>query len=456
MKLGVDFGTTHTTAAVYRDDAVHFVQLDESQNLLRSMIYITREHEVILGKGAVERYLDENTGRIIVTREKKVGTVENWVARMSRGPLEPDGPIQLIYDVIIDEDISSPGRLIQSIKTGLRQEDYHGTNVFDRYYSLEKLIALILRHTRESAENQFGEPITEIALGRPVKFSDDPEVDAEAQQTLHNAAQMAGFENITYVPEPLAAAKFYTQNIDSEQTILIFDFGGGTLDFSILQVTPDGKSDVLSTHGVLVGGDDFDSAIMQGKVADYFGEKATLKPDDTPIPQHIYGFLANWQTIPLLSRVDTLPIIRRAQDKSSDPDAFVKLESLVMNNYGFPLFEAIEKAKRKLSSADTATVTLHEPKLDISVDMSRIEFQVLISPYLGEVQLGMSAALRKADISASQIDAVITTGGSSLIPIFQKMLSRKFPKATLVRSDTFGSVGAGLAIAASELNTPSG
>ncbi len=287
MKLGVDFGTTHTYAAVYHNGGVKFVKLDHPQNLLRSMIYITREHDVVLGKRAVERYLDENTGRIIITREKKVGTVENWVARMSRGPLEPDGPIQLIYDVIIDEDVSSPGRLIQSIKTGLRQEDYNGTNVFDRYYALEELIALILRHTRESAEKQFGEPITGVAMGRPVKFSDDPDVNKAAQAKLHKAAEIAGFENVSYVAEPLAAARFYTQEIDTEQTILIFDFGGGTLDFSILLVEPNGKSEVLSTHGVLVGGDDFDSAIMQGRVSEYFGEHAKMQPDNTPIPQHI-------------------------------------------------------------------------------------------------------------------------------------------------------------------------
>lgn len=451
MKLGVDFGTTHTTAAVYHNGGVKFVKLDHPQNLLRSMIYITREHDVVLGKRAVERYLDENTGRIIITREKKVGTVENWVARMSRGPLEPDGPIQLIYDVIIDEDVSSPGRLIQSIKTGLRQEDYNGTNVFDRYYALEELIALILRHTRESAEKQFGEPITEVAMGRPVKFSDDPDVNKAAQAKLHKAAEIAGFENVSYVAEPLAAARFYTQEIDTEQTILIFDFGGGTLDFSILLVEPNGKSEVLSTHGVLVGGDDFDSAIMQGRVSEYFGEHAKMQPDNTPIPQHIYGLLANWQTIPMLSRVDALPIIRRAQEKSNEPEAFAKLESLVMNNYGFPLFEAIERAKRQLSSAKNATITLHEPKLDISVNLSRLQFQVLISPYLGEVQLGISAALKKAGISAEQVDAIITTGGSSLIPIFPTMLARRFPDAKIVRSDTFGSVGAGLAISASEL-----
>ncbi len=153
----------------------------------------------------------------------------------------------------------------------------------------------------------------------------------------------------------------------------------------------------------------------------------------------------------MLSRVDALPIIRRAQEKSNEPEAFAKLESLVMNNYGFPLFEAIERAKRLLSSAKNATITLHEPKLDISVNLSRLQFQVLISPYLGEVQLGMSAALKKAGISAEQVDAIITTGGSSLIPIFPTMLARRFPDAKIVRSDTFGSVGAGLAISASEL-----
>ena len=140
MQIGIDFGTTHTSVAVNRNGNLSFLTLDDPSTLLRSMIYVTREHEVEVGRQAVMRYLDENTGRQIITREKKVGTVENWVAQMSRGPLEPDGPIHLIYDVIIDEDISSPGRLIQSIKMGLGQPDYKGTTIYERFFTVQELM----------------------------------------------------------------------------------------------------------------------------------------------------------------------------------------------------------------------------------------------------------------------------------------------------------------------------
>lgn len=450
MKLGIDFGTTHTTAAVYLDGTVQFVKLDSAENLLRSMIYITREQEIVLGRAGVQRYLAENTGRMVITREKAVGTVENWVARMSRGPLEPDGPIQLIYDVIIDEDISSPGRLIQSIKTGLRQEDYKGTNVFDKYYSVQELIALILKHVKDSAEAQFGQKVTRVVIGRPVKMAEDPEVDAAAQTRLNEAVELAGFTDIKYLPEPLAAARFYLQNLTSEQTVLVFDFGGGTLDLSILSAKSATDYKVLSTHGVLVGGDDFDSAIMQGTVSENFGKNATMEPDGRPVPLHLFELLANWQTIPLLSRAENLPVIRKAQQKSTMPDAFKRMEALVIQNYGFPLFEAIESAKRRLSDEESTSIVMDREHLNIEIPITRREFQITISQFLGEVQIGINAALEKAGLSAEDIDVVISTGGSSLVPIYKSILERKFTNAEIIRSDTFGSVGAGLAIAAND------
>lgn len=446
MQIGIDFGTTHTSAAITRNGKTTFVTLDEPNELLRSMIYVTREHEVEVGQQAVLRYLEENTGRQVITREKKVGTVENWVARMSRGPLEPDGPIQLIYDVIIDEDISSPGRLIQSVKMGLGQPDYEGTNIYDRFYTVQEMCSLLLKVVREKIEAETGEPIGPVLMGRPVRFSDSAEVNRAAQQKLYEASQIAGFNEVKFVPEPIAAASFYTSQLESEKVALIFDFGGGTLDLSIIRVNPPAPQEVLGTYGVVVGGDKFDSAIMAGKIATQFGKDAKLGSEKRPVPAHLYELLERFETIPLLSRANNMSLIRNAFYQSDDPPAFERFMQLVLNNYGYLLFQEIEAAKRRLSDIEQTEVALAVNEFALKSEITRLEFQVLISSYIADVQAGLTAVLEDAEISAENIDAVVSTGGSSLIPIFQRILRSRFPNAEQVQSDTFGSVSAGLAL----------
>ncbi len=458
MKLGIDFGTTHTTAAFYDQNAhkngrsLQFVPLDEASkdpHLLRSMIYMTREQETILGLEAVQTYLRDNTGRIAKLEQKVVGTIENTVSRVSRGPTEPDGPIVIVYDVIIEEDVSAPGRLLQSIKTGLRDPDYPGTTIYGQFYSLSQLIAILLAEVKARAEMYFRKEITGVTLGRPVKFSESAEADALAQQRLHEAAKIAGFAHVQFELEPVAAALFHTQDMQKEQTVLVFDFGGGTLDLTIMQADGRGKTDILATQGVLVGGDDLDTAVMRGKVASYFGTESNIDRQNHPFPTHLAGLLDRWQTIPELSKTDNISTIRHARVNGNNRSAYLALECLALKNYGFPLFEQIEQSKRHLSEQEITHLQMNVEDIHLDLQLTRREFQMFILDEMAQVQLGLKEVLHKAGLAADKIDVVVTTGGSSLIPVFQNMLSRRFKAAELVHSDTFGSVASGLAIRAS-------
>src|SRR5262249_13563306 len=152
-------------------------------------------------------------------------------------------------------------------KTALRSPSYEGTHFFGKFYSIEELIALLLRHVRAQAENYLGQTLEHVIIGRPVTFSNDAEIDHIAEARIRVAAQMAGFTDIFFVPEPLAAAAFYLEKPPVDETIFVFDFGGGTLDMTVLRSSAGGERRLLATTGILVGGDDLDSAIMRGKVA---------------------------------------------------------------------------------------------------------------------------------------------------------------------------------------------
>jgi len=219
---------------------------------------------------------------------------------------------------------------------------------------------------------------------------------------------------------------------------------------TIMEVEPNQPPKILATQGVLVGGDDLDSALMQAKVAHAFGTTSTIDRDGAPFPLEVTNLLNRWQTIPSLSRAENLSLIRRARQYGNNPVAFHALEVLAKQNYGFSLFQHIEQAKRQLSSeTDTRIVMNPEEAINLDIPITRREFQAGIVTQVAQVQKGLTHVLRKAEMSPETISTIVTTGGSSLIPIFQMILQRKFPNARLVQSDTFGSVTAGLALRAS-------
>lgn len=455
MRIGIDFGTTNTSAAVYDGRGLAYIPLDphnSSEYNLRSMIYVDSRHRVRLGVDAVQTFLREDTGRPVVLEERVVGTIENTVASQGYETGEQGGPITIIYDVFVQEDVGIRGRLLQSIKTGLRSADYRGTTIFGRFYTIEELIACVLRHVRRQAEAHLGQPVQEALLGRPVTFAGDAAVDALAEETLRRAAHLAGFAQVDFLPEPVAAATFYAVRAPYEQTALVFDFGGGTLDLTVLRIGAGGGQQVLASAGVLVGGDDLDSAIMRGKVAAHLGTQSAIDVNfdgqRVPFPERLAQLLDQWQTIPALTRPQNLQVIRRGIKYGDDPAALRALETVATQNYGFALFQAIEGAKRELSQQPASAITLQLDDLPLAVPLSRAEFDGWIEAERDEVQRGIREVLAAAGVTAAAVQVVVATGGSSSIPAFQALLRRELPGAHLVLSDLFGSVTGGLAIQA--------
>jgi hypothetical chaperone protein len=273
-----------------------------------------------------------------------------------------------------------------------------------------------------------------------------------AEEKLRRAAHLAGFAEVAFLAEPLAAAAFYVEHTPRAQTLLVFDFGGGTLDLTVLQVGAAGQQQVLAAVGILVGGDDLDSAIMRGKVAPYFGTQSAVDVNFdgrlVPFPERLAEYLGQWQTIPTLTRPEHLQIIRRGIKYGNDRAAFESLELLATQNYGFALFQAIERAKRELSAVVAATIELQLAGRAPAVGLTRAEFDSLIGEQRAEVRRGIREAIAAAGLTAAQIEVVVATGGSSSIPAFQTLLRQELPRAEIVVSDIFGSVTGGLAIQA--------
>ena len=453
IKVGMDFGTSNSSIARYEKGKIQLFPIDPgniSPSLLRSFIYMTRDYEHYVGTSAVHEYLQHETGRPVYWETRPVGTIKNvWGGVPSTG----GGPIFQEQDVVAEVDTSQHGRLLQSVKTALRRpgtlirgrSDSPRIQVFDRLYPVEDLIALLMGAMKESAEHELGQKIEGVVIGRPVRISEDARIDARGEDILREAARFAGFQHIEFEQEPVAAAYVYHLQTTEPQTALVFDFGGGTLDLTIVEVGGASEPKVLASHGVLLGGDDLDRALI-GTLRKHLGEGARFQ-DGKPLPAHILGMLDSWQLMVELSRPRYRDVMRQAM-LGSDPEAIKRLEALVRLNLGFQLFQELEQAKIRLSYEDVTEIVLPLNGTEIREYVTRNQFERLIRPEIEIVERSLDEVLALAGIRPDQVQAVVRTGGSAEIPVFIRLLGEKFGANTLRPLNPFETIVGGLAIRA--------
>ncbi|WP_322821079.1 Hsp70 family protein [Chloroflexus sp.] len=449
MRVGLDFGTTNSSAAVYDGQRLRLIDLDPVNTqpaILRSTLFITREGVPFIGREAINRFTEGNVGREIEYVWRYIGDAELTFA-------ESGTVMQALY---VKVDANAPGRLFQSLKSHLRDRSFQKTNVFGVYYTLEELIALVLRMIIERIEQQLGAPISHLVIGRPVHYASDPASDTLAFERMQAACRLAGLQSFSFLEEPTAAALSYARTNQRAQRVLVFDFGGGTLDITIMELDERGRPSFLATDGVPVGGDLLDRRIVMGRLLRHFGEGATLGARRLPFPNHVLEHLSEWQTIIDLTQPKYLAIIDEAVAISDRPRELQALRTLVRKNYGLPMYEAVERTKVALSQADRATFELDMGEMTVRDEIPRWDFERLIGPDVRAVEACIDRALKTAGLRADQIDVVLRTGGSSRVPRFVRMLSEKFGAEKLQEIDVFTSVAAGLALKASEYDAVTG
>ncbi len=461
--VGLDFGTSNSSIAIFKGGELKFFEVDSgnptSSQLLRSFIYLDRDYEYSVGSQAIRNYLENETGRPSFWQSRVIGTVKNvWGGVPSTG----GGPIIEERDVVVEVDIAARGRLVQSIKTALRRplektirDEWLSPRiqVFERLYRVEDLIAMLMISLRQRAEAAMDESIEGVVLGRPVKFSDDPSTEAHAQKVLSEAARFAGFKEIHFELEPVAAAYTYHRTIDQRETVLVFDFGGGTLDFTVMEVGGREAPAVLATHGVLVGGDDLDRALMR-PIRKHFGEGATFR-DGKPLPAHLTTMLESWQTMVDLSRPRYRGLLREAR-LGSHPQEIDNLKQLVRQNLGFQLFQELEQTKIRLSNEPAALLDFHVNGIHIQEPFARPAFEALIREELRQATAGIDTVLELSGMRPEQISAVLRTGGTSEVPAIIRLLEGKFAASKIRAISPFTSIVGGLAIIAADKSVRKG
>jgi len=437
LKVGIDFGTSNSGVAIYDGQHVKLLPVDRQNivpDVIRTALYITRDYRSYIGQEAIELYYRDN-----VNRQRRF--VKQWAGEIDfRG-----ADLHYVRDIFVYVDELKPGRLLQYLKTALRKDGYQGTQIFERFYSVGELVKVYLSLLKGRAEEQLGEPIESVRLGRPVKFSEVPELDRKAEETLRQAAYEAGFKEVDFELEPIAAALDYEQSIIAPQNVIIFDFGGGTLDIAVMRLGDRLGRKVYASGGVDVAGSDFDRAIIEKRMLQHFG---LGKVNHHPEILEMVRAVPDWMALPELGTPQNRNILDKAIRAKLAPVRLKALQSLIYNDLAFTFYNRVEAAKIALSNQGAVVISMEDKDIALWELYTRVQFEMDIQGYLDQVEKLLLETLASSGLEPGEIDAVVKTGGSSNIPLVSGMLARIFGAQKVKETNAFTSVVAGLAIRA--------
>lgn len=421
--IGLDFGTTNSAIAVADSNRqarlATFPDGPATTNYFRSILYFPAKE-----RGSQQR------------KETKSG---------------PDA----INDYL---EAETKGRLIVSVKSYLASSLFTVTSIEGRFYTLEELIAIILRRLRMAAMDQFDTEASRVVLGRPVRFSgaETEKDEALALERLRSAATLAGFQHISFEFEPVAAAYQYETQLDHDELVLIGDFGGGTSDFTLAQLGPgrkrDGRNPVVGTSGLAIAGDTFDSRIMMRLVAPKLGlgSHYVSLGKELPVPVWIYSQLSTWHHMFLLKDPKTMGILQQVKKQASEPDKVAALIQIISENLGYALYRSVEHTKVELTEREIGKFAFLLLRDHLEDSLERWQFESWIQEDIQKIAGCVRALMDQAGVKPLDIDRVFLTGGSSFVPVVRRFFSKTFGAEKLRSGEELTTVAKGLALRALE------
>ncbi|MDI7775193.1 Hsp70 family protein [Asticcacaulis sp. EMRT-3] len=402
---GIDFGTSNSAVALGAGADVRLVAVEGSAVTLPSALFFNSETDAIaFGRDAIAQYLDGYEGRLMRALKSILGS----------------------------------SLIGETTQIGRGRKDFRS------------LIGLYIAHLKARAEAVAGETIEDVVLGRPVHFVDGDEVaDARAEAELRGIAQAQGFTNIGFEYEPLAAARHYAENLTRDEIVLVVDIGGGTSDFSVLELGAHQRR-ILANAGVHLGGTDFDTRLSLNTAMLDLGFRDKLK-SGLDMPGLYYHQLSTWHLINFLYTQKAMTGIRQVHHLAADRAKTARLIEVIEKQAGHAIANTLEAAKIALSDTDTTVADFSAISTGWRREISR---EALIEAVARDVARIVATAVmtveERAGLAADRIQTLFMTGGSTAMPGFEAAMQAAFPAARIAYGDRFSSVASGLGLAAKE------
>lgn len=316
----------------------------------------------------------------------------------------------------------------------------------------EDLVCAMMANIKQKAEQQTQKIITDTVIGRPINFHGrgGELANQQAEAILIKAAKRAGFKNIAFQFEPVAAGLEYEATLTQDQTVLVVDIGGGTTDCSLIKMGPsyrdknDRTASLLAHSGQRVGGNDLDIYLALKQLMDQFGMSSqTVSGIKMPLIQF-------WNSI-AINNVEAqkdfyarsnLAALNRMRQDAKEPEKLVRLIEVYNETLGYSLVRRAEEAKIALSKDENylARIALINETLEVNIQRDQM-VEAIESPKSKMIELVKEAVIQ----GGVQPDAIFVTGGSAQSPVLCQAIEQQLPNIPIVRGNDFGSVTAGLA-----------
>jgi hypothetical chaperone protein len=419
LTYAIDFGTSNSLLAAADKQVVHRpIAMDpqaSDETVLRSLLFFPDQDQCFYGQDAIERYIDKN----------------------------------------------GEGRLLRSMKKYLPSLNYKGTFIEERLLRIEDMVGLFLLEMKKRADEHFQQDVQQVILGRPARFSMNPEEEKIAEYRLKKAAEYAGFQHIEFFPEPIAAAFDIRSRLKQEKTVLVVDLGGGTSDFTVIRIgpMPYKQEHLLSIGGVSVAGDVIDGLFMKNQIAPYFGSEAQyqvpLSHNILQMPPALKSALSSPADIVQMEKRQIFQFLKDVEKWVTNEDDKTRLHRLMVlveDQLGFQVYEEIDRCKRSLSEKAVEVFDYQYPEININTEVERENYASDIQPGIEKIMQCLKDTLTQAQVSPAEVDLVHCTGGTSKLFAIRKQLETLFGSEKLSQKNEFHSVIQGLAERAKDLN----
>jgi len=403
---GIDFGTSNSTIGILKKNKAELIKLEgHSPTIPSAVFYEDEENETVYGRAALRYYQEHYSGRLLRSFKSVLGTS------------------------LMDD------------KTLIRNSKVPFTNIIKDF----------LVHIKTQAELTEQQELENAIIGRPINFVDNDEVKNKlAQDTLESIAKQAGFKNVEFQYEPIAASLKYEQSLTSEELVLIIDIGGGTTDISVINLSPDFINDsnrskhCLANHGVHIGGTDFDKHLSLESIMPLLGYKQSLS-NGLAMPKHIYHDMSTWHRI---NNIYTPEFKRSVMQFRNTLDSlyYDRLLDTIEDRLASSIALTVEESKIALSSEDYIIKDLSFIEKSLSATISKQNLKDAITEDLNRIGSAIDQCLLQAGITKQDINSIFLTGGSSQMELIRLYVHSLFPTTKIDNSDSLSSVGTGLVL----------